>query len=1060
MKIRIITLLFSTAVICTGHAHDDLVYRTASDWNFDIGNQSVITQTLSSTYQGGAVVADYDGDGIPDICEIDTSDKEIHWTWKIGDNKSWKETKAITFGTSATDQCTVGDFNGDGKSDIAVMRSGSSLATWYIDYAPCDGQFDEKGHFGLSGDIPLSGDFNADGVDDICVYRPSTGTWYVCFSNITGYPEFDSHLAINGVAFGTVNDIPTVGDFNGDGYDDMALLRRSENRVLINLYNRKKPKCEHYADLNGAGTSDWSIAVPVNDVVAVSAADIDRSRPSALPLATNEEMGTEVNLRHGWTCIFDNSLNVDKWADALQYTGINTLEYHPWMRAHEEIAPETETWNTYVGDDRLWTSKAMMKQKIDKFRSIGGRSICYTGIYASTPAFALAHPDWAMRNTTDKNFMTYGGAYLYLMSTNENVNAPCDVDGTNYKSFNEYFSAQAIAAQQEYDYDGYRWDWYGLPEGYVCNGLAGTGNFSYEMAQFVNQLDIAVKNVRDDVTTTALQLPSTSGNVPHLTTGAVVNHQFMELWPFGTGSKYSDLYRDIYDAKSRYPDKPVFANFYPPTEMKLSSSWPIENIDYQFASCLSAGGYPAAQVVDGVAGFTDPVPFHAVNYPANVLARIAQWNKFVAAYGAYFYYSNPAYAITDYVHGAFTVAGSNQGILGKLKKRYDKRTRKIDAFIIDMVNYGNSLDLRWDEINAYPSPSSVSISFSLPKDFLADKLYLVTIDGRQEVTYTLSGNKVIISLPSMSVFASLVLTSKQSQALPAAPNETGNMPQLFTFGYDAQGETLNDKKATCIPVMQDGKPYVVASEFGGKVAEWYEISDAYQGESAIRVTAGDVRFNTTDNGAIRIPIERYNQFQIAVRSNNTTSSWFGFRLLKPSDTSSVWESRDLYYRVGYNQPNIAYITLTPVKPQNGKWVEYKRDILKDVIGLWGAEWANAIITDVHYGPVDRNSADYDNLMFMSPDHKSGIDDIKKNDKVKCWAENGKIHIENPSFVDGQEFCLQIIDLSGRIIGEENNVVDNHRLLSETSLPTPGVFFARLIDIETNAMVLQSRCLIN
>lgn len=55
--------------------------------------------------------------------------------------------------------------------------------------------------------------------------------------------------------------------------------------------------------------------------------------------------------------------------------------------------------------------------------------------------------------------------------------------------------------------------------------------------------------------------------------------------------------------------------------------------------------------------------------------------------------------------------------------------------------------------------------------------------------------------------------------------------------------------------MQEGKPYVVASEFGGNVAEWYEITDAYQGESAIRVTAGDIRFNTTDNGAIRIPIE-------------------------------------------------------------------------------------------------------------------------------------------------------------------------------------------------------------
>lgn len=72
-------------------------------------------------------------------------------------------------------------------------------------------------------------------------------------------------------------------------------------------------------------------------------------------------------------------------------------------------------------------------------------------------------------------------------------------------------------------------------------------------------------------------------------------------------------------------------------------------------------------MVDGVAGFTDPVPFHAVNYPASVLERIAQWNKFVAAYGAYFYYSNPAYLITDYVRGDFTVSGSNSGVFGTLK---------------------------------------------------------------------------------------------------------------------------------------------------------------------------------------------------------------------------------------------------------------------------------------------------------------------------------------------------------------------------------------------------------
>ena len=76
--------------------------------------------------------------------------------------------------------------------------------------------------------------------------------------------------------------------------------------------------------------------------------------------------------------------------------------------------------------------------------------------------------------------MTYGNSYLYLMSTNENVNAPEEVNGATYKSFNEHFTAQAVMAQNEYNWDGYRWDWYGFPETYVCDGLSGTGKDVYK----------------------------------------------------------------------------------------------------------------------------------------------------------------------------------------------------------------------------------------------------------------------------------------------------------------------------------------------------------------------------------------------------------------------------------------------------------------------------------------------------------------------------------------------------------------------------------------------------
>lgn len=1056
--------LLSLGLLCPfllTNAHDDLIYRTQTQWNFDAGNQSRITGTVDAAFKGASFVGDYNGDGLFDLCEVDVSGTYIEWTWKINNGKGdWIVNAPVVFGVSATDKCAVGDFNGDGKSDIAVLRSGSGfLATWYIDFSPCEGNFDARGNFGLPGDIPLGGDFNGDGIDDLCVYRPSSGSWYVSFSSLTGYPEFDMPLAVNGVSFGAAGDIPFTGDFNGDGYTDMALYRSSQNQVLINYWSADKPKYEHFADMNGYGSVDQTITVPVSGVLAVMSADTDHSRPLSLPLAALSETGSEVNLRHGWTCIFDNSLDVDKWAQNLKAAGINTLEYHPWMRAHEEIAPQTDTWNTYVGDDRLWTSKSMMKKKIEKFRTIGGRSICYTGIYAATPAFARNHPGWAMRSGTDRSYITYGNSYLYLMATNESVNVPYTVNGESYKNFNDYFVSQAVKAQEEYNWDGYRWDWYGLPEQYVCDGTSGTGNFSTEMAPLVSRLDMAVKGKRADCTTTALQLPTASGNIPHFTTGAVVNHQFMELWPFATGTKYTDLYRDIYEAKSRYPDKPVFANFYPPAEMKLTTSWPKQNISYQFATCLAAGGYPAAQVVDGVAGFTDPVPFHAVNYPVDVLELISKWNSFTEAYGAYFYYSNRAYVISGYTGSDLSLTGGSEGMYTTLKKRWDKRTHQTDLLIADIINYGSSVDLRWDAINAQPQEQSVTVQFTLPEGFVPGDLYCITLDGREKQNYTLDGRKITVSLSSVGTFATLVLASDKAPDMPAEPKQNAESFSGFTFCYDAAGKTLRSPETMSVTVLDESRPLEVSNDYNGNEAQVTSTTDAFLGETAWQVTPGAIRYSTTADGAIRVPVNEFKKFKIAVRSNNTTACWFGFRLIKPSETSPVWETKDVFYRVGYSQPGLAYITLTPLKPKDGEWVEYNRNIQEDITGLWGADWADAIVTSVFLGPVDRNSADYDNLVFMS-DGYSEIGNLKKkDDTVKVHFDSeGNLTIVSERFASGRLFDIRISDVSGRICFEMKSELEGEALTCSPSLHR-GAYLLSVYGAETESERLYSGVII-
>ena len=178
------------------------------------------------------VVGDFNGDGIPDIAGVGGRgcfagpcvDASVGTA--LGDGKG-NFTPAtildIGFGTNLeTFSVAVGDFNGDGKLDLAVGGEVNPTFSITIALGNGDGTFSYKGSVATGGafEVFAVGDFNGDGIPDLAVANSAADIVTILLGN------GDGTFAPSTAATSPTGSNPVaiaVADFNGDGIPDLAI---------------------------------------------------------------------------------------------------------------------------------------------------------------------------------------------------------------------------------------------------------------------------------------------------------------------------------------------------------------------------------------------------------------------------------------------------------------------------------------------------------------------------------------------------------------------------------------------------------------------------------------------------------------------------------------------------------------------------------------------------------------------------------------------------------------------------------------------------------------------
>src|SRR5438067_5883194 len=196
--------------------------RGRGDGRFD----DAVRTSLSSSpaFPRDAVVADFDGDGRPDVA-MNLDERDAILIARNAGNGQFTQT-TLAAGFNAGGAIRAADVNGDGKPDLIVAAQSATTAAVLLNNGAGFAPPANLNTSAIAGDIAVA-DFNGDGRLDLFVAtRSTTANLFLGRGDGTFQPPTNVTVP----AAGLPSQSCVAGDFNHDGHRDVAMR--------VNLYGQ------------------------------------------------------------------------------------------------------------------------------------------------------------------------------------------------------------------------------------------------------------------------------------------------------------------------------------------------------------------------------------------------------------------------------------------------------------------------------------------------------------------------------------------------------------------------------------------------------------------------------------------------------------------------------------------------------------------------------------------------------------------------------------------------------------------------------------------------------